>query len=151
MCIRDSYADWIFCLVRTSTEAKKQDGISFLCIDMRSPGVVVRPIISIDGSHYLNEVTFTDVETDVANLVGEPGKGWTYARYLLTHERTSYAHVAGKRRQVAQLKDLARAAEWSDEASNDRRAFLSRLAEVCLLYTSPSPRDRTRSRMPSSA
>ena len=124
------YADWIFCLVRTSREERKQDGITFLCIEMQTPGVTVRPIVSIDGSHHLNEVTFVDVETSIDNRVGEEGRGWFYARYLLTHERTSYAHVAGKKRQIAELKALAREAPWGDSENGEREAFFRRLAEV---------------------
>jgi alkylation response protein AidB-like acyl-CoA dehydrogenase len=129
------YADWIFCLVRTSQEARKQDGITFLCIDMKTPGVTVRPITTIDGLHHLNEVTFVDVETSLDNRVGEEGRGWSHARYLLTHERTSYAHVAGKKRQVAQLKELARGASWGDAVSEEGRAFFRRLAEVEVALT----------------
>ena len=84
-------ADWIFCLVRTSTEGKPQEGISFLLIDMNTPGIEVKPIYSIDGDHHLNEVYFTDVRVPVANLVGEENQGWTYAKYLLGHERAGIA------------------------------------------------------------
>lgn len=87
------HADWIFCLVRTSMEAKKQDGISFLLIDLRQPGVTVRPIPSIDGMHHLNEVFFDNVRVPVRNLVGEEGRGWSYARFLLSNERTGIANV----------------------------------------------------------
>ena len=81
------FADWIFCLVRTSTEGKKQQGISFLLIDMKTPGIKVNPIVSIDAHHSLNEVEFNDVRVPVANLIGEENKGWTYAKYLLEFER----------------------------------------------------------------
>ncbi|MEQ8828080.1 MAG: acyl-CoA dehydrogenase family protein, partial [Parvibaculum sp.] len=81
------YADWIFCLVRTSSEGKPQEGISFLLIDMNTPGVSVRPIILLDGEHEVNEVFFDNVKVPAENLVGEENKGWTYAKYLLTHER----------------------------------------------------------------
>ena len=74
-------ADWIFCLVRTSTEGKPQEGISFLLIDMKTPGIEVKPIYSIDGDHHLNEVYFTDVRVPVTNLVGNENEGWTYAKY----------------------------------------------------------------------
>jgi alkylation response protein AidB-like acyl-CoA dehydrogenase len=129
------YADWIFCLVRTSSETRKQDGISFLCIDLRAPGVTVRPIISIDGAHYLNEVSFVDVETSVDNLVGEEGHGWFYARHLLAHERTSYAHVAGKKRQIASLKSLAHDMPWGDMRNVEGGAFHRKLAEVEVALT----------------
>jgi alkylation response protein AidB-like acyl-CoA dehydrogenase len=84
------HADWIFCLVRTSSEGKKQEGISFLLIDMKSPGIKVNPIVSIDNHHSLNEVEFNNVRVPVANLIGEQDKGWTYAKALLAHERTSH-------------------------------------------------------------
>lgn len=109
------YADWIFCLVRTSDEGKKQAGITFLCIDMATPGIEVRPIITIDGGHHLNTVTFTGVRVPVENRIGDEGLGWTYARHLLNHERTSYAHVAGKRRQLQALRQAAAQAPWGDE------------------------------------
>ncbi|GIL01725.1 MAG: hypothetical protein BroJett030_16240 [Alphaproteobacteria bacterium] len=101
------YADWIFCLVRTSTEGKPQEGISFLLIDMKSPGVSVRPIILIDGEHEVNEVFFDNVEVPVDNLVGEENKGWTYAKYLLTHERTGTANIGNSAAALAQLKAIA--------------------------------------------
>jgi alkylation response protein AidB-like acyl-CoA dehydrogenase len=123
------YADWIFCLVRTSIEAKKQDGISFLCIDMTAPGVTVRPIVTIDGSHYLNEVSFENVETALDNRIGEEGRGWTYNRQLLSHERTSYAHVAGKRRQLDDIRRLAGELPWGEIAA-DEAAFLARIADA---------------------
>ena len=87
------YADKIFCLVRTSKEGKPQEGISFLLIDMETPGVTVRPIVLIDGEAEVNEVWFEDVKVPAENLVGEENKGWTYAKYLLTHERTNIAGV----------------------------------------------------------
>ncbi|MEP2829922.1 acyl-CoA dehydrogenase family protein [Parvibaculum sp.] len=102
------HADWIFCLLRTSQEEKKQEGITFLLIDMKTPGITVHPIITIDGKHSLNSVTFEDVRVPKANRIGEEGKGWTYANYLLGHERTSYAHVAGKRKQLANTRAVAR-------------------------------------------
>lgn len=100
------FADWIFCLVRTSTEERKQQGITFLTIDMNSPGVSVHPIITIDGGHHLNSVVFDNVRVPVANRIGEEGMGWTYAKYLLTHERTSYAHIAGKKQQMRTLHEI---------------------------------------------
>ena len=83
----------IFCLVRTSHEGRRQEGISFLLIDMRSPGVEVRPIITLDGEHEVNEVFFSNVRVPAANLVGEENRGWTCAKYLLTYERTNIAGV----------------------------------------------------------
>ncbi len=102
------FADWIFCLVRTSREERKQQGITFLMIDMNTPGVEVHPIITIDGGHHLNTVSFENVRVPQSNRVGEEGKGWSYAKYLLTHERTSYAHIAGKKEQMRKLESCAR-------------------------------------------
>lgn len=101
------HANMIFCLVRTNREAKKQEGISFLLVDMNSPGVEVRPIITLDGEHEVNEVFFTDVKVPVENLVGEENKGWTCAKYLLTYERTN---IAGVGFSVAGLEKLKLAA-----------------------------------------
>ena len=101
------YADWIFCLVRTSNEGKPQEGISFLLIDMNTPGVSVRPIILLDGEHEVNEVFFDNVKVPAENLVGEENKGWTYAKYLLTHERTGTANIGNSNAALAQLKAIA--------------------------------------------
>jgi len=101
------YADWMFCLVRTNPEGKPQEGISFLLIDMKSPGVSVRPIISIDGVHDLNEVFLDQVEVPFENLVGEENKGWTVAKYLLSHERTDLAAVGLCKRFMAYLHRAA--------------------------------------------
>lgn len=101
------YADWIFCLVRTNSEGKKQEGISFLLIDMKSPGIKVNPIVSIDNHHSLNEVEFNDVRVPVANRIGEQDQGWTYAKALLAHERTSIAAVADSKRGLAQVREFA--------------------------------------------
>jgi alkylation response protein AidB-like acyl-CoA dehydrogenase len=101
------YGDWIFCLVRTATEGKPQAGISFLLIDMRSPGVTVRPIVLMDGEPEVNEVFFDDVEVPAENLVGEENKGWTYAKYLLAHERTNIADVNRAKRELERLKRVA--------------------------------------------
>ena len=97
----------IFCLVRTATEGKPQEGISFLLIDMKSPGVTVRPIITIDGGDEINEVRFDDVAVPVANRVGEENKGWTYAKLLLSHERLLVADVPRSKRLLARLKYIA--------------------------------------------
>jgi hypothetical protein len=101
------HSDWIFCLVRTSTEGKKQQGISFLLIDMHSEGIKVNPITTIDNHHSLNEVEFNNVRVPVANLIGEENKGWTYAKALLAHERTSIAGVADSKRALAELRRFA--------------------------------------------
>ena len=101
-------ADWIFCLVRTSSDvARRQEGISFLLIDMNTPGVSVKEIITIEGSREVNEVHFEDVEVPVDNLVGEEGKGWTYGKVLLQHERTSLSGVARSKYRMKKLQARA--------------------------------------------
>ena len=101
------YADMIFCLVRTDPAARKQEGISFLLIDMHTPGITVRPIIMLDEEHEVNEVFFDNVKVPVENLVGEENKGWTYAKYLLGHERTNIAAVGNSKRELQFLKRVA--------------------------------------------
>jgi pimeloyl-CoA dehydrogenase large subunit len=101
------YADWIFCLVRTDPAAKKQEGISFLLIDMKTPGITVRPIITIDGGREVNEVFFDNVEVPAENLVGQENKGWDYAKFLLGNERTGIARVGASKAKVARIKELA--------------------------------------------
>lgn len=123
-------ADWIFCLVRTDNSGRKQEGISFLLIDMKTPGVTVRPIDTIDGIHHLNEVFFEDVRVPVANRIGEEGKGWTYAKSLLVHERLSIAEVADSKRNLEQLRELARAEVNGGESLLDDPLFAKRLADV---------------------
>ena len=100
------HADWIFCLVRTDNSGIKQEGISFLLIDMNTPGIEVKPIITIDGEHEVNSVFFTDVKVPVENLIGEEGKGWTYAKFLLAHERFGIASVGASMRQLNKLKKI---------------------------------------------
>jgi pimeloyl-CoA dehydrogenase large subunit len=101
------FADWIFCLVRTDPAAKKQEGISFLLIDMRAPGITVRPIQTIDGGHEVNEVFFDDVKVPAENLVGEENKGWNYAKFLLGNERTGIARIGISKSRIRRLKALA--------------------------------------------
>ncbi len=103
------YGDWIFCLVRTSSDGKPQTGISFLLIDMKSKGVTVRPIITMDGQREVNEVWFDNVEVPADQLIGEENKGWTYAKHLLAHERTNIADVNRSKRELERLKKLAKA------------------------------------------
>ena len=103
------YGEWIFCLVRTSHEGKPQTGISFLLIDMKSPGITVRPIITLDGEHEVNEVFFDNVEVPADQLIGEENKGWTYAKYLLSHERTNIADVNRAKRELERLTRIAKA------------------------------------------
>ncbi|MFT6519757.1 MAG: alkylation response protein AidB-like acyl-CoA dehydrogenase [Candidatus Azotimanducaceae bacterium] len=101
------HADWIFLLVRTSQEKVKQQGITFLCTPMDAPGVEIHPITTIDGHQHLNRVTFDQVRVPMSNRIGEVGEGWYYANFLLGNERTSYAHVAGKRMQMAATRAAA--------------------------------------------
>ena len=101
------YADWIFCLARTDPKAPQQRGISFLLIDMNSPGVTVRPIRLIDGGYEVNEVFFDNVRVPADQLVGEENKGWTYAKFLLGNERTSNAGVGMIKNRIARVKRLA--------------------------------------------
>ena len=101
------YGEWIFCLVRTNSEGRQQAGISFLLIDMKTPGVSVRPIVLLDGSVEVNEVWFDNVEVPVDNLVGEENKGWTYAKYLLAHERAGIGEVNRAKRELERLKRIA--------------------------------------------
>jgi alkylation response protein AidB-like acyl-CoA dehydrogenase len=103
------HADWIFCLVRTSSEGKPQTGISVLLIDMKSPGVSVRPIMTLDGDCEINEVWFDEVEVPVDQLVGQENQGWGYAKYLLARERTHIAEVNRAKRELERLKRIARA------------------------------------------
>ncbi len=119
------YGEWIFCLVRTSHEGKPQTGISFLLIDMKSPGITVRPIITLDGAHEVNEVWFDNVEVPVENLVGQENQGWTYAKYLLSHERTNIADVNRAKRELERLKRIARSEGlWDDARFRDQVALL---------------------------
>ncbi|HEV2229067.1 MAG TPA: acyl-CoA dehydrogenase family protein [Steroidobacteraceae bacterium] len=104
------YANWIFCLVRTSQEGRPQAGISFLLIDMKSPGITVRPIVMLDGEHEINEVWFDNVEVPVANRVGAENEGWTCAKFLLGHERVSNAALGASKRALRELKAIAAAA-----------------------------------------
>jgi hypothetical protein len=102
------YADWIFCLVRTDTDsARRQEGISFLLIDMRTPGISVRPLILMDGAHEVNEVFFDDVKVPAENLVYEEGKGWMVAKYLLGYERMNTGRIGESKRQLAALKNCS--------------------------------------------
>jgi len=112
------HADWIFCLVRTDPAAKPQAGISFLLIDMKTPGVTVRPIITIDGSHEVNDVFLENVRVPVANLIGEENKGWTYAKFLLGNERTSMAGIGRSTRYLRRLKDIVRTEVPKDDPAS---------------------------------
>ena len=124
------FADWIFCLVRTSKGVRRQVGISFLLIDMKSPGITVKPIIAIDGQHSLNEVLFDNVLVPTENLIGEQDKGWTYAKALLAHERTGMAEVADSKRMLDQLKLRAAAEVNSGKPMIEDPVFQMRLSDI---------------------
>jgi len=124
------YANRIFCLVRTANEGKPQEGISFLLIDMDTPGITVRPIILLEGTHEVNEVFFDDVRVPVANLVGEENRGWTYAKYLLTHERTNIANVGANKVSLAHLKTIGRQQKVRGRPLIEDPLFAARLAEI---------------------
>ena len=124
-------ADWIFCLVRSDGAAdKKQEGISFLLIDMKSPGITVRPLILMDGGHEVNEVFFDDVRVPAENLVYEEGKGWTVAKYLLGHERMNTARIGASRRELEKLKVLAAARTKNGGSLLDDTRFRDKLSRV---------------------
>ena len=124
------YADWIFCLVRTDPEAKAQSGISFLLIDMTSPGISVRPIQLLDGGREVNEVWFESVRVPVENRIGEENRGWTYAKFLLGHERTGIAGIGMTKRNLKRLKGLAAQRCEGGRALIDEPLFAARIARV---------------------
>jgi len=124
------HANMIFCLVRTDREAKAQSGISFLLMDMKSPGVELRPIRTLDGDKEVNEVFFTDVKVPVENLVGEENKGWTYAKYLLTYERTGIAGVGFCIAALAKLKVVAAKVMKNGQPLDQDPLFAARMAKV---------------------
>ncbi len=125
------HADWIFLLARTSQEERKQQGISFICCPLDAPGVTVKPILTIDGNHVLNEVFFEDVKVPEENRIGEAGKGWTYSQYLLGFERTSYARIGGKRAMLRHVRDIARATpDGGNRRLIDDPGFARKLAEA---------------------
>ena len=124
------HANMIFCLVRTDPAAKKQSGISFLLVDMATPGIEIRPIITLDGAHEVNEVFFTDVRVPVANLVGEENRGWDCAKYLLTYERTNIAGVGFSMAALARLKEVAARVRRNGRPLAEDPLFAARLARV---------------------
>jgi len=124
------FANWIFCLVRTSTEGKPQEGISFLLIDMDTPGIEVRPIILLEGEHEVNEIFFDNVKVPVGNLVGEENKGWTYAKYLLTHERTGTANIGNSNAALDKLKKIAAEQKKGGKPLLEDPFFAARVAKV---------------------
>lgn len=124
------YANWMFCLARTDPAAKKQAGISFLLIDMKSPGVTVRPIITIDGRHEVNEVFLDGVRVPVENLVGEENKGWDYAKFLLSNERTGIARIGVSKERLNRVKRLAKSTPAGAGVMWDDPDFRARVASV---------------------
>ena len=123
-------ADWIFCLVRTDAEAQQQRGISFLLIDMKTPGITVRPIITLDGGHYVNEVFLDNVRVPVSNLVGRENEGWTCAKYLLTHERTTIAGIGIAKAMLTRLKQVARTEQRNGKPLLEDPQFRAQIADV---------------------
>jgi alkylation response protein AidB-like acyl-CoA dehydrogenase len=124
------HADLMFCLVRTSTGARKQEGISFLLLDMKAKGVTVRPLIMLDEEHHVNEVFLENVRVPAKNLVGEEGKGWTYAKYLLGFERTGIAGVGASKRELQSLKEIARQEKRNSKPLSEDPLFAARIANV---------------------
>lgn len=125
------WADWIFCLVRTGDESEKaQSAISFLLIDMKTPGITVSPIRLLDGEQEVNEVHFNEVRVPQENLIGEEGRGWTYAKLLLTHERTGIAQIPYSKERLQRLKALARSQRIDGELAFEHTDFARRLAAV---------------------
>src|SRR6266568_712526 len=122
------HADMIFCLCRTDNNAKKQMGISFIVFDMKSKGVTVRPIETIDGGHEVNEVFFDDVEVPVENLIGEENKGWDYAKFLLGNERTGIARVGVSKERLRRIKELASKVESNGKPVLEDQGFREKLA-----------------------
>ena len=125
------FADWIFCLVRTDFGTSiRQEGISFLLIDMKTPGISVRPLILMDGGHEVNEVFFDNVEVPAENLVHEEGKGWTVAKFLLGHERLNTGRVGASKRELASLKRFAAGRQRNGRPLTEDRRFADKLAEL---------------------
>ena len=125
------YADWIFCLVRTNSDVvRRQEGISFLLVDMKTPGITVTPIITIEGDHEINEIHFDNVAVPAENLVGEEGKGWTYGKVLLQHERTGNAGVARTNYRLTQLRAQAARSVHGAAPLLDDHNFMRKLAAV---------------------
>lgn len=137
------WADFMFCLCRTDTEVPKQQGISFLLFSMKTPGIEIRPITTIDGHHHLNEVFLTDVRVPVGNRVGEEGQGWTIAKYLLTHERTGIAGVADSLFQMGKLREaVANDAALAGDPVVRRRLAALEVDLMAVEYTNLRTLDR---------
>jgi len=130
------WADWIFCLVRTNPEAKQQEGISFLLIDMKTPGITVKPIIMADGGHGVNEVFFDNVRVPAENLVGKEGEGWTYAKFLLANERLGIAAIPQSKRGVEGLKQMAKSErDGAGKTLIDDASFREKIADLEIQVT----------------
>jgi alkylation response protein AidB-like acyl-CoA dehydrogenase len=127
---RAHFSEWMFGLVRTDPEAKKQKGITYLLIDMKTPGVTVRPIITLDSDHYTNEVFFENVRVPIANRIGEENRGWDYAKFLLANERVGVARVGVTKNRIAKAKSLAREVEIAGGRLADDAKFRERLASI---------------------
>ena len=124
-------ADWIFCLVRTSSDvARRQEGISFILVDMATEGVSVKPIITIEGDREVNEVHFENVKVPAENLIGEEGKGWTYGKVLLQHERTSIAGVARSQYRLSRLKEKIRNSDNTQPSLTGDSDFLKKIGQL---------------------
>ena len=123
-------ADWMFCLVRTSSEGKPQQGISYLLIDVKTPGLTIRPIHTIDGEHHFNEVFFDNVRVPAENIVGEENKGWTYAKYLLGHERVGIARIGAAKHRIQRAKALAADVMIGDTPLSETPRFREKVASI---------------------
>ncbi|SIR61540.1 acyl-CoA dehydrogenase family protein [Pseudacidovorax sp. RU35E] len=124
------HADWMFCLVRTRRESRKQEGISFLLIDMRTPGIEVQPIPMLEGTHSFNAVFFTDVRVPKANLVGEEGQGWRYAKFLLEHERVENSNIGFSTFALRRLRRMAAAVQDRGRPLVEQPLFRAKLART---------------------
>ena len=124
------FADWIFCLVRTDATGKAQKGISFMLVDMKSPGISVRPTRLLDGTYEVNEIWFDNVRVPVANRVGEENQGWTYAKFLLGHERTNIAGIGSSKRELLRLKQMAAGVARNGASLLQDPVFANRIAQV---------------------
>jgi alkylation response protein AidB-like acyl-CoA dehydrogenase len=127
---RAHHADWMFCLVRTSSEGKPQQGISYLLIDTKTPGLTIRPIHTIDGEHHFNEVFFDNVRVPAENIVGEENRGWTYAKYLLGHERVGIARIGAAKHRIQRAKALAAGVMIGDTPLSETPRFREKVASI---------------------
>lgn len=124
------HADMMFCLVRTDSSAKQQEGISFLLIDMKTPGITIKPIYGLDKENTLNEVFFDNVRVPIANRIGEENKGWTYAKFLLGNERTSIARVGRSKRQIQRVREIAAVERSGQGRLIEDEDFVSKLGKL---------------------